>query len=359
MTEKDSLIDFVSAVSGDEFLKVEESLGDGYVRLKVAEAERRQAQHDIRGFEDVVVELLRNARDAHAQRVFVATARDGDTRVLTMVDDGIGIPAALHDAVFEPRVTSKLETMVVDRWGVHGRGMALFSVRSNVTTIRIAASDTHRGTSLQVEADTQNLPERSDQSSWPAVERDEAGMLRVARGPHNIIRRVVEFACEHPELDIYLGSPVEVLTTLHMLGRDSLDPSELLFCDDETRLPVWQRPATASDTTELVEVASSLALPISERTAHRVFAGDIAPLESVLHQLQASDEEAPPVAKPDIYKDRRGLRIDHGDLTSFKRELTEAFDGLAERYYLHLKGEPKISIGRDVIRVRFDVDKED
>ena len=43
----DSLLDFVSAVSGDTFLKVEETLGDGYVRLKVSEAERRQAKHDI------------------------------------------------------------------------------------------------------------------------------------------------------------------------------------------------------------------------------------------------------------------------------------------------------------------------
>jgi len=360
MTNKDALIDFVSAVSGDDFLKVEENLGDGFVRLKVAEAERRQAQHDIRSFEDVVVELLRNARDAHAQRIFVATSREGDTRTLTMVDDGIGIPPSLHQAIFEPRVTSKLETMVMDRWGVHGRGMALFSVRSNVTTCRVAASDVHRGTSIHLEADLVNLSERSDQSSWPVVERDEKGFLAVAKGPHNVIRRVVEFACEHPELDVYLGSTVEVLATLHSLARDSLDASELLFCDDIERLPVWQRPATASDTSDLVEVARLLGLTISERTAHRIFAGDIAPLEHVLGQLRAAEEE-PQVAaaKPDIYKDRRGLQIHHGDLTSFKRELTKAFDTLAERYYLHLRGEPRVSVGRDGIRVRFEVEKED
>ena len=128
--DSDPLIDFVSEVSGDEYLKVEEDLGDGFVRLRVSEAERRQAQHDIQGFEDVVVELLRNSRDAHAKRVFIATTREGDRRTLVVVDDGAGVPPHLQDRIFEPRVTSKLDSMTTDRWGVHGRGMALFSVRS-------------------------------------------------------------------------------------------------------------------------------------------------------------------------------------------------------------------------------------
>jgi hypothetical protein len=32
---------------------------------------------------------------------------------------------------------------------------------------------------------------------------------------------------------------------------------------------------------------------------------------------------------------------------------------VAERYYLHLKGEPRIAVGKEDIRVRFDVEKED
>lgn len=353
-----SLIDFVSSVSGDTYLKVEESLGDGYVRLRVSEAERRQAKHDIRTFEDIVVELLRNARDAHAQRIFVATTREGDTRTLVMIDDGVGIPSAMQDRVFEPRVTSKLETMVMDTWGVHGRGMALFSIKSNVSTARIASSAAHKGTSILVTSDTTELPERTDQSSWPAIERDEAGLLRVVRGPHNIIRRILEFACEHPEIDLYLGSPVEVLTTLASVARDSLDTSDLLFCDELDRLPVWQRPVAASDASDLVEIAQAVGLSVSERTAHRILSGELARLDTVLSQAQVDDE--PAVApEPDIYRDRRGLKIHHSDLTSFKRELTNAFDHLAERYYLHLRGEPRIHVDKDGIRVRFDVEKED
>jgi len=356
--DKDSLIDLVSAVSGEAYLKVEENLGDGFVRLRVSEAERRQAKHDIRSFEDVVVEMLRNARDAHAQRIFVATARDGDTRLLVMIDDGVGIPEGMQERVFEPRVTSKLETMVMDRWGVHGRGMALFSVRSNVSKAVVAASGTHKGASMVIAADTTQLSERADQSSWPALERDEAGILRVVRGPHNIIRRVLEFACEHPEVDVFLGSPVEVLATLHSLSKDSLDTSDLLFCDDVDRLPVWQRAGAASDAVELVSIGESVGLAVSERTAHRILSSELGCLEPVI-ALASAEEEPLRHPGPDIYRDRRGLKIHHSDMTEFKRDVTAAFDRLAERYYVHLRGEPRVSVGREGITVRFDIDKED
>lgn len=357
MSEHDPLIDFVNTVSGDGYLKVEESLGDGYVRLRVPEAERRQAKHDIRSVEDVVIELLRNARDAHAQRIFVATTREGATRTLTMLDDGIGIPLPLQETVFEPRVTSKLETMVMDRWGVHGRGMALYSVRENVSSARVAASAPHKGASVAVTADTGSLSERADQSTWPVIELDEAGSPHVTRGPHNIVRRLVEFACEHPELELYVGTPTEILATLHALGRDLLETTDLMFCDDLDRLVVWQRPAACADAGELEDVASAIGLPVSERTAHRILAGDLVPLEPVLAQLTSEEPEAKP--GPDIYRDRRSLRIHHGDLAAFRQELTKAFDLLAERYYLNLKSEPKVTVGRDSISVRFLVEKDD
>jgi hypothetical protein len=360
MTDNDSLLGFVSAVSGDTYVKVEENLGDGYVRLKISEAERRQAKHDIRSFEDVVVELLRNARDAHAHRIFVANMREGDTRTLTVIDDGVGVPAHLHERIFEPRVTSKLDTMVTDRWGVHGRGMALFSVRSNVVEARVASSDAHRGMALRVVSSTGELPERADQSTWPSVEPDDTGRLKVTTGPHNIVRRVVEFACEHPELDVYLGTPTEIVATLYDQARNALDASQLLFCDDPTSLPVWQRPAACGDAaSELVDISASMGVPISERTAHRVLAGELTSLEPVLTQAAPPVETEDERKKPDIYRDRRGLRVHHGDLDSFRRRLHDAFDPLGDQYYVHLKGDPRVSVGRDSITVRFEIEKED
>ena len=357
MSDNDSLIDFVQSVAGEAHLKVEENLGDGFVRLRISEAERRQAKHDIRSVEDVVIELLRNSRDAHAGRIFVATGREGDLRTLVVVDDGTGVPTHLQEAIFEPRVTSKLETMVTDTWGVHGRGMALFSVRSNVVTARVASSDAHRGLALHIVTDTAELAERADQSSWPAVERGEDGQLAVARGPHNIVRRIVEFALERPNLDVYFGSPAEIVATMHAVARDELDTGDLLFNDDLAKLMVWQRPTTAGDAAELVSLSAGLGLEISERTAHRILAGEIPPLRTVHASVTASAPSA--VAAPNIYKDRRSLKIADGDLTAFSNALTAAFDDLADAYYIHLRGEPRIIVGRDEIKVRFTVDKEE
>jgi hypothetical protein len=251
--------------------------------------------------------------------------------------------------------------MVMDQWGVHGRGMALFSIRSNVSEARVACSDVHKGTSVVVISDTSQLTERADQSTWPTLERDEQGIVHVARGPHNIARRVVEFAVEHPGVELYIGTPTEILSTMASVARGVLDASELLFCDDLSKLPVWQRAAAASDAGELSDVAEELGLPISERTAHRVMARELPVLSPVLCTVRAGDAAATAanVAGPDIYRDRRGLKIHHTDLAAFRSDLEKAFDTIAERYYLHLKSEPKITVGKDDIRVRFEVEKED
>jgi hypothetical protein len=355
----DSLIDFVSDVSGDEFLKVEEDLGEGFVRLRVSEAERRQAKHDIRCVEDVVVELLRNSRDAHAHRVFVAHAREGDLRTIVVVDDGIGVPPTLRDMIFEPRVTSKLESMSSDRWGVHGRGMALFSIKENVESIRVVASEAHRGMSLEVVSDATALDERSDQSTWPEIEAGEEGSPTVVKGPHNIVRHVLEFACDHPDLDVYLGSPTEILATMHALAQAQTDTTKLVFSDDVAALPVWQRPVAAGDAQALIAYAGAVGLPVSERTAHRVLAGQVPPVESVLDRALDGLRDDDDTQRPDIYRDTRSLKLHHQDVAEFKRDLHGAFDTLAERYYLTLRGEPRVTVGKDEIRVRFPITKED
>ena len=132
MPDNSDLLNFVTSVSGDAYLKVEENLGDGFVRLKTSEAERRQAKHDIRGIEDIVVELLKKCprcpRTTHLPGDRPRGRSQARSPCSTMVS---ACPIRSRAAIFEPRVTSKLETMVMDKWGVHGRGMALFSIKTN------------------------------------------------------------------------------------------------------------------------------------------------------------------------------------------------------------------------------------
>ena len=353
------LIDFVSSVEGDAHLAIEENLGDGFVRLRTAEAERRQAKHDIRCVEDIVIEMLRNARDAHARHIYLASWREDKLRHLTFVDDGDGVPEALQEAIFEPRVTSKLETMVMDRWGVHGRGMALYSIRANSLDAHLAVSREGEGSSFAVETDTEELAERSDQSSYPKLSRDpEDGKLHVESGPHNIVRTCVEFAlAERERVSVYLGTPADTVAALIVRGRRALDDERLLFCDDVSELPVCLRAAAATDAAELVSIAEQLALPISERTAHRILSGQIAPASCPLSKLVGGARAREPKA-PSIYKDRRGLKVGKEDLERFRRALEGSFDTLAQRYFIQLADAPKVHVGKDAITVRFPIEKE-
>ncbi|HEX9093666.1 MAG TPA: ATP-binding protein, partial [Coriobacteriia bacterium] len=163
---------------------------------------------------------------------------------------------------------------------------------------------------------------------------------------------------EHPELEVFLGTPTEIAATVHALAREELDSSRLLFCDEPDRLPVWQRLAVCADAAEVVGVARAIGLTISERTAHRLLGGELPVLDPILRVVMPA-AEPPADRKPDIYRDRRGLRVHHADLGAFRRGLEDAFDTLGERYYLHLKGEPRVTVGRDTITVRFDIEKDD
>lgn len=353
-----SLVDFVASVSGDSTVRVEESLGEGFVRLRVGEAERRQAKHDIRCIEDAVIEMLRNSRDAGAHTILVATTRDGDERTVVMLDDGVGVPESMQERIFDARVTSKLDTVHMDKWGVHGRGMALFSIKQNVKRASVMASGKNLGSSIRIDADASKLTERKDQSTWPTMAHGEEEALAL-KGPHNIIRTCCEFALEErPGCDVYLGSYAEILATARALAETSVDASKLLFTTDVETLPVLMRPGLAGDARELSKIADSLGLPISERTAHRIMAGQIKALRPVASRL-THHAGKPGTSEVDLLRDRRGLKISQDDLEQFSRTMERDFDFIGERYYLSLVQEPRISVTKDKITVTFDLDKGD
>ena len=353
------LIEFVEQLSGEVHLRVEESLGNGFVRLRSAEAERRQAKHDIRSVEDIVIELLRNARDAQARNIFIATSKEEGTRTIVVLDDGVGIPHDLQKKIFEPRVTSKLDSMVIDSWGVHGRGMALYSVASNALVARVVTSAPKLGAAIFVETNAEELPERSDQSTLPQLHRNDQGALEIAKGPHNIARTVVEFVlAEDQAINVYLGSPAQIASTLLEHGQKSLRREELLFCKDTQALPLVQRLAATGDSAELQEGSAELGLKLSERTAHRILAGQIQPLKPLIKSVTSRAKTEQTLKSTHLHKDSRGLQISKQDADHFIRELEGAFEVLSERYYLSLVDLPKVRVKGNTISVRFEIEKE-
>lgn len=359
---------FVDSVCAESHLRVETDFGDGFVRLRTSEAERRQAAHDIRSSEDIVIEMLRNARDANARTIFLAVGREGDTRKITMIDDGDGIPASMHERVFEPRVTSKLDTVHMDKWGVHGRGMALYSVKVNSTDARVLASDKGLGCAMHVETDLRTLPERADQSTFPAFEKTESGGYTM-RGPRNIVRTATEFALEcRKSCTVYWGSATEIAATLYEFGVATMSPSARAFCKNADELPVCKRLCIASDPFTFSQIAASLGLALSERSARRILNDEITPIESLAervrtHELAPKPQNTEPSPGKSVKEkakkaDARSLKVDAKDKQLLSKACEAVFDDIAGRYYLDQLGEPEVHIGSSEIKITIHFEKQ-
>ena len=348
-----SLENFIENISGEQYLRVQDDLGNGYVRLRAAEAQRRQAKQDIRSTEDIIIELLRNSRDAHAHALFVATWTEESKRFITILDDGDGIPASMHEVVFEPFVTSKLDSFRDDKWGVHGRGMALYSIKQNTELASIIASRPGLGSVFHIETDLTSLPEKKDQSTVPHIIQDSQGKS-VLRGPHNIIRTVLEFAIEERNrISVYFGSCASIVATLYNLGTNAAAQLTKVFDSYNETTPYFERFAYALDADSLSTLATKLGFPISTRTAHRIISGEIKPLplhiellsnpsktsfesmsSSADSQTKLGQEETPLPAKRQTLNAPKRLKFAKEDIDGFSREILKAYSNLAEAYYL-------------------------
>lgn len=358
-TSSSELGSFIDEVCGESRLRVEADLGDGFVRLRISEAEKRQAAQDIRSTEDIVVEILRNARDAHANMIFVAVQREGDRRTVTVIDNGDGIPEHMHALVFEPRVTSKLDTAHMDKWGIHGRGMALYSIKANANEARICSSAPGFGTSIRIETSLNTLSEKSDQSTFPLFEQQESGTYAM-RGPKNILRVASEFALEHRKTcSVYCGSPTEVAATLHAYAMSATSPVYRAFTLNQEEAPLLKRLALAVDPMQFSAISASMGLDLSERTARRIMDGSITPLRSLMDRLQQEsfDNKSGKSGAPAKSRPSSGvrLRLTEEDADYLSRKAAEAFADIAGNYYLDPNCQPKVRISPEGIRITLPV----
>ena len=354
---REDLIAFIDEVVPGSSRGVEERLGDGFVRLEVHEAERRQAMHDIRWVEDALIELLRNARDAHAAHIFVAMSRSHDERTLVVLDDAVGIPKAYQDLIFEARVTSKLESLREDEWGVHGRGMALYSIKERATDAHVAWSAPGLGSAIACAFDVSRIPERADQSSWPSVATSDEGTE--FKGPKNLIRTSVEFALSDPHgPKVYLGSPSQIVQTMRQVAKAHASEAELLFESDYDRLPVCEQLLAAPDAATLARLAGRLGLELSERTAHRILSGALRPVRSIAERFKHRSSSATREG-PDLLAEPRRLKLSEADALDLKSRLLDALDPIAERYFLRILESPSLRQSPGALHVTFRISLDD
>lgn len=222
-------------------------LGNGFARLTGPEGARR-GPTNISCVEDALIELLRNARDADARNIYVASVlRRRRFRTLTVIDDGHGIPDSHADLIFEPGVTTRHLNPTRDpadpTGAPHGAGLSLYHIRNLATQAEVRSNA--RPTSITATFDTRTLPERSLQSRTRPSRTNLLATLAafVERTSRNALTSV----------NLYYGPPAKTLTRLLYnriiqtnLGLDGI-----------------------------VEVADRLGLGVSRRTVQRIMRGEI------------------------------------------------------------------------------------
>jgi histidine kinase/DNA gyrase B/HSP90-like ATPase len=225
-------------------------LGAGFARLTGVEGARRGPSR-ITHVEDALLELARNARDAGAARIYVAsTLKDRRFRTLTVIDDGHGIPESHRDLILEPGVTTRHLNPVTEPGdpSTHGAGLSLYQIKNHSLETRVLS--TSSPTSIQATFDTNNLPERTLQSST----RPSKSNLRAT-----LERFTATTNAQSPRLHSYYGPPGRIFATL-------------LY----HRIIPRQR-----DSAGLREAAFGLGLGVSVRSVQRILRGEVWPVEDV------------------------------------------------------------------------------
>ena len=225
-------------------------LGAGFARLTGVEGARRGPSR-IAHVEDALAELLRNARDAGARNILVAsTLTRRRFRTLTVIDDGLGIPDPYRDIIFEPGVTTRHLDPVADpsiTRASHGAGLALYHIKEAALAAEVLSSS--NPTAIRATFDTDILPERALQSGT----RPSKSNLRA------VLQAFARDLPPYSETNLYYGSPASVLATL--IDNHIIQSTEGAF--------------------GVKELCGRVGLDVSLRTVQRVLGGEVAPLSPV------------------------------------------------------------------------------
>lgn len=274
-------------------------LGGGFARLTGVEGARR-APSRIRTVEDALRELVRNAVDAGAQNIYVATSLHARRyREMILLDDGRGIPEPYRDRIFEPGVTTRHLSPSRTAGDTHGAGLSLYHLRESALSTE--ALSTQDPTSIRAVFDTDALPERDLQST--------------SRASHsNLLATLRTFVEQPPSPEIYHGSPASILA---LLLRKRIIPA-----NSAAELERW--------------CEGRMGVSLSRRTLQRVLKGQVALASRV--EVEADGPGIDAERGRDLVVETAGaggrLQLEQRDLDEIRAVLERA----ARESYLQIGG---------------------
>jgi len=386
MQNNTDLKKFLQQLDIEGSLSVEEDLGNGYVRLKISEAERRQALQDINCVEDIIVELLRNSRDAGSKNIFIGTKKVEDrTRIIHFIDDGKGIPERLKDLIFEARVTSKLENGMKDTYGFHGRGMALFSIKLNVREIILTYSGESCGASFYLDIDLEKVPEKKDQSLIPQIIKTDAD-VDIIGGVNNIIKTLIEFQIQNREMNFYYGTPTHIMATMReKLIKKRMEGRYPVFDDWEglndfilkNNIKLTEIPVLTDNYNVMEKIARSIYnMNISRRGIQRIVYNEVRPLDPLKLDLlnhtiiddtgerqrdnTGGGSKITAGQRLKLFEEEKlASRFKDEEIKGIIEPLEDKFTQLGRKYFLELKNNIEFKRSNNIIKIIIELTEKE
>lgn len=211
----------------------------------------RRAPNPIVTVEDALLALLQNAQDAGAANIYVASSlRRRRYRVLTVIDDGPGVPQRFSDLILEPGVTSR-------HLDSPNAGLSLHHINQIATDLHLASHE--NPTAITATFDTEKTPERTLQST---ARPSSSNMLACMRSFHTV----------NPNTRLHYGPPSSILAKLlnnHII-QTKLDHE------------VGEEFGAGA----VRDLASGIGFALSGRTVRRVLLGEVREAEEVRGSMQ-------------------------------------------------------------------------
>ncbi|MGF1471939.1 MAG: ATP-binding protein [Rubrobacteraceae bacterium] len=252
-------------------------LGSGFARITGVEGVRRSPS-PISTVENALLELLRNARDAGAQNIYVAsTLRNRRYRALTVLDDGHGIPAPYEGLIFDPGVTSRH----LAANGSYRSGLSLYHIKKAALSLNLLSPTAP--TSFRAIFDTNKLPERSLQSGTRSSGSNLISTLQTF---------LIDREWKPKPGSIYYGPQAKILAKLI-----------------ENRIIHENKEESQGLTERLWRRGRDLGLDVSLRTVQRIRNGEIPAAESI-SEGGSADRGRVWGNKKDVVAGEEGARLD-------------------------------------------------
>lgn len=181
--------------------------------------------------EVIVMNLVLNALaaidEAGTVRVSTRYARDSSAIMICVRDDGCGIPLELHDAIFEPRYTTKSQ----------GHGYGLANVKCQVEALGgtvTLRSERHEGACFELSLPRFTAPQKTEQHIARALLVE----------PNHIVRQIAAQALRHQGHDVIeVASQADARLTLTTsnLEIDSVIIGIITPMEHDDELTEWLR----------------------------------------------------------------------------------------------------------------------